>query len=145
MSEEPSQFGFNLYDAARLLRRDYDRRAKSLGGSRSSWQVLWHLSRNEGCHQAVLAELLDVAPISLTRQLDKLQEDGLIERRQDEDDRRRFRLYLTCKAAPQLEQMRALGAQTRAAALKGLTDEEEQQMTRLLKKVRANLCTQHNS
>lgn len=40
-------FGFLLYDAARLLRRDFDRRARSLGLTRAQWSVLAHLKRNE--------------------------------------------------------------------------------------------------
>ena len=54
---EPS-LGFLLYDAARLMRRDFDRRAKVLGLTRAQWSVLAHLRRNEGSNQASIADHL---------------------------------------------------------------------------------------
>ena len=61
--------GLNVHDVARMIRRDFDRRAREQGLTRARWQVLWHLARHEGVHQAALAEILDVAPISLTRRV----------------------------------------------------------------------------
>lgn len=145
MPHVSAQFGFNLHDAARLLRRDYDRRARGMGLSRSRWQILWHLSKHEGTHQAGLAEVLDVAPISLARQLDRLQEEGLIERRLDASDRRCYRLFLTDTARPMLELMRELGTQTRAVALAGFTDDEIEQLVNALARVRANLSDQSSN
>ena len=75
--------GLNVHDVARMIRRDFDRRAREQGLTRARWQVLWHLARHEGVHQAALAEILDVAPISLTRQLERLEQEGLVERRGD--------------------------------------------------------------
>lgn len=139
MSAVFAEFGFNLHDAARLLRRDYDRRARRQDISRSRWQILWHLSKHEGTHQAGLAEVLDVAPISLARQLDRLQAEGLVERRTDANDRRCYRLFLMPAAKPVLEQMRTLGMQTRKLALDGFTEPEIEQLIAMLVRVRTNL------
>ncbi|MEQ8803155.1 MAG: MarR family transcriptional regulator, partial [Haliea sp.] len=54
--EAASQLSFELHTAARLLRRNYDRRARAHGLTRSKWQVLWSLSREQGAKQAELAE-----------------------------------------------------------------------------------------
>lgn len=134
--------GLGLYDVARMLRRDFDRRARAQGLTRARWQVLWHLARNEGTHQAALAELMDVAPISLTRQLDRLEEEGLVERRVDPDDRRRFRLYLTESAQPALESLHRLAGQTRRRALARLDQEDIRSLRRMLNVMRENLCEQ---
>lgn len=142
MTESFNQFGFNLHDAARLMRRDYDRRARSLGLSRSRWQILWFLSKHEGTHQAGLAEVLDVAPISLARQLDRLEEDGLVERRADASDRRCYRLYLTDRSLPMLEKMHELGTQTRSIALAGFSEAEIDTLVEALTRIRSNLCGQ---
>lgn len=141
MTAEPlaPSFGFVLYDAARLLRRDFDRRTRTVGLSRAKWSVLAHLARCEGTTQARLAEILDVSPITLTRQLDTLQREGLVERRPDPRDRRAYRLYLTDKAGPALDSLRELGAQTRAAALAGLSEAEQEQLVAMLLRVRENL------
>lgn len=132
--------GFLLYDAARLLRRDFDERARALGLSRAQWSVLAHLARCEGCTQAVLAEVLDLQPITLTRLLDRLQAAGWVERRPHPEDRRARQLFLTAKAHPLLEQLRELGLQTRERAQAGLSAAEREQLLDLLERVRANLA-----
>lgn len=139
MDQSQPTFGFLLYDTARTLRREFDRRTRSVGLSRAKWSVLAHLSRNEGIRQAGLAEILDISPITLTRHLDRLEKEGLVERRADPEDRRAYRLYLTDAAGPALDTLLALAEQTRATALAGLTDAEREELMRLLHKVRCNL------
>lgn len=133
--------GFLLYDAARLMRRDFDRRARSLGLSRAQWSVLAHLARKEGVKQAELAEVLDVQPITLARQIDRLERSGLVCRRPDPEDRRVRRLYLSALAEPILTQLRALGRETRAEALRGLSQEQRRSLTQILARIRDNLST----
>lgn len=139
MSVDEPAFGFLLYDTARLLRRDFDRRTRCVGLSRAKWSVLAHLSRNEGIRQAGLAEILDISPITLTRHLDRLEQEGLVERRPDPDDRRAYRLFLTEAAVPALQVLRELAEQTRALALGGLSEQDRAELVRLLLRVQANL------
>ncbi|MCG8391597.1 MAG: MarR family transcriptional regulator [Pseudomonadales bacterium] len=136
---EDTTIGLVLHDVARMMRRDFDRRARSLGLSRARWQVLWHLARHEGIHQAALAERLDVAPISLARQVDRLEQEGLVERRADPGDRRRCLLYLTEAAQPALEALRDKAALTRQRALAGLSREDRAILQRMLETMRGNL------
>lgn len=137
--------GFLLHDAARLLKRDFERRARSLGLTRAQWQTLFHLKRNEGCNQAALADVLDVEPITLARVLDRLEASGLIERRVDPNDRRARLLFLGPDAAPLLEQLQALGAQTREIALAGISDADRERLTELIGRVRANFTSREST
>lgn len=132
-------FGFLLYDAARLLRRDFDRRAKTIGLTRAQWSVLAHLSRNEGISQAGLAEILDIEPITLVRLLDRLEESGWVERRPHPTDRRVYTLFITAKSWPVIDQIRALAAETRATALAGVAPADRALLVELLARIRANL------
>jgi len=131
--------GFLLNDAARLMRKDFERRTRSLGLTRAQWQTLFHLARNEGCNQVTLADLLEVEPITLARVVDKLEACGLVERRPDPSDRRARLLFLGERAHPLLEQLRALGAETREIALAGISEDERTLLMTLLTKMRANL------
>jgi MarR family transcriptional regulator for hemolysin len=131
--------GFLLNDAARLMRKDFERRTRSLGLTRAQWQALFHLARNEGCNQATLADLLEVEPITLARLVDRLEAGGLVERRPDPGDRRARLLFLGERAHPLLEQLRALGAETREVALAGIDEDERTLLMALLTKMRANL------
>lgn len=134
-------FGFLLYDAARLLRRDFDRRARSLGLTRAQWSVLAHLKRNEGSNQATVADTLELEPITLVRLLDRLEAAGWVERRPDPRDRRARQLFLTPKSRPVLEKLMALASETRAVALAGFSEPEREVLIEALIKVRANLTS----
>src|SRR6476619_2825006 len=86
---------FLISDVGRLLRTCADQRARQHGMTRAQWAVLLRLERHEGLKQSDLAEILDLQPITLTRLVDRLCENGLIERRPDPNDRRAKRLHLT--------------------------------------------------
>ncbi|WP_316175236.1 MULTISPECIES: MarR family winged helix-turn-helix transcriptional regulator [unclassified Bradyrhizobium] len=84
-----------LVESSRILRNYIDHRAKARGTTRAQWIVLFRLRAQEGLSQVDLAEVLELQPISLVRLLDRLVEQGLLERRHDPKDRRANRLYLT--------------------------------------------------
>src|SRR5687768_18466184 len=88
MDDLDRDLGFLLHDVARLMRKRFEQNARDLGLTRAQGQVLVLLADNEGIHQGVLAEKLDVEPITLTRILDRLEEAGLIERLLYRQDRR---------------------------------------------------------
>lgn len=90
-----------LVETSRLLRNYIDHRAKTRGTTRAQWIVLFRLREQEGLSQVDLADVLELQPISLVRLLDRLVEQGLVERRSDPRDRRANRLFLT-KAGRQL-------------------------------------------
>ena len=131
--------GFLVNDTARLMRKDFERRARSIGLTRAQWQTLFHLARNEGCNQATLADLMEVEPITLTRTVDRLAACGLVERRADPTDRRARLLFLGERAHPLLEELRTLGAETREIALASISEDERTLLMTLLTKMRANL------
>jgi MarR family transcriptional regulator, transcriptional regulator for hemolysin len=132
-------FGFLVHDIARLLRKRFDQRARVLGLSRSQWQVLFYLARNEGTNQSGLAEILEIENITLGRLIDRLEEAGWVERRPDPNDRRARLLFMTDKVAPVMERMRALAEETRNEALDGLPSDRRELLLDVLTHVRANL------
>jgi len=138
------EFGFALNDAARLLRTYADQRARDLNMTRAQWAVLVRLQRCEGVKQSELAEALDLAPITLARLIDKLSAAGLVERRDDDTDRRANRLFLTEKATPTLEKLGELGETILGKALAGLGEQQIAQMTKGLERIKANLKTELN-
>jgi DNA-binding MarR family transcriptional regulator len=137
---DPEQsFGFLLHDSARLLRRDFERRARALGLTRAQWAAIAHLRRQEGCNQSTLADLLEVEPITLARLIDRMEAAGWVERRPDPTDRRARLIYLTDKAKPLLDQLTDYAVETRRHALDGLRPDEQERIMELLRRVRANL------
>ena len=134
-------FGYLVHDVARLFERRFNQRALLfLGLTRPQCRVLGHLARHEGINQAGLADLLEIKPMTLVRQLDRMEEDGWIERRPDPADRRARRLFLTEKARPILTRILDLSSAVRGEAFADLTAEEGRQLLDLLRRVHGSLC-----
>ena len=104
-------FPFEIGETAHALRKAFDRLAVGLGVTRAQWKVLFKLSRKPGLRQVELADLLELEPITLCRIVDRLEEAGLVERTRDPDDRRAWRLHVTAKAQPLIEELRGVGAE----------------------------------
>lgn len=135
------EFSFLIKDVARLLRTCADHKIRSYGMTWAQWAVLARLERQEGLKQSELAESLDLQPITLTRLIDRLCENGMIERRADPQDRRAKRLFLTPEARPALERLWALGHDLMDNVLKGIDQAELKEMVERLGTVRNNLRT----
>ena len=116
--------GFLLHDASRLMRKRFDRRARTLGLTRAQWRVLSQLRRREGINQSALADILEIENITMGRHIDRLEDAGWVERRPDPEDRRAWRLYLAEKVQPILDEMRVLSDETREEALAGLSPDQ---------------------
>ena len=141
MASGPYQqtLGFILNDTARLLRKRFEQRARDLGLTRAQWQALAYLARNEGVQQSMLADTLEVEPITLGRILDRLEAAELIERRRHARDRRIWQLFLRPKAHDLLAHMFVIGDATRGEALEGVSEDDRATLTRILIQMKSNL------
>ena len=133
------EFAFTIMDVARLLKTYADQRARQFGISRAQWAVLIRIDRNEGLKQSELADMLDLQPITLTRLLDRLADNELIERRADPNDRRANRLYLKPAAKPLLDRLADLGADMMETVLDGLSTTSIERTLKELGLVKDNL------
>jgi MarR family transcriptional regulator for hemolysin len=139
MEIEPN-FGFIVHDVARLLSRRFnDRAVVRLGLTRAQCRLLGYLARNEGINQAGLADLLEIKPMTLVRQIDRMEDSGWIARRPDPADRRARRLYLTERAWPILSRILAVSDEVKSEAFVGLSDAEGHALIEQLRRVHANL------
>jgi len=132
-------FGFLFRDVARLYTLNFQRHASVLNLTLLQSKVLSYLQRNEGISQAKLAYLTDTDPMTLMRILDRMEGDGLIERREDASDRRTRRLYLQGAALPVLDEIWRISDCARAESLSGLSDKERTQLFGLMERVYTNL------
>ncbi|MDB5619103.1 MarR family winged helix-turn-helix transcriptional regulator [Tardiphaga sp.] len=132
-------FLFAVFETQRLLRLYADKQARRYGLTRAQWAVLAKLERVEGQKQAELADLMEMAPITLTRLIDKLCNCGMVERRSDDNDRRVNRLYLTDAARPLLAKLTALRNEITQTALAGLSADEVRRLVGQLETVKDNV------
>jgi DNA-binding MarR family transcriptional regulator len=134
-------FGFLVRDVSRLSAKHFQRNARELELSLPQCKVLAHLSRNEGISQARLAELTETDPMTLVRTLDRMEQDGWIERRPDPADRRAHQLYLREAAKPVLQRIWKIADQARNEVLADLSAAEREQLIGLLERVHRTLST----
>ncbi len=119
------QFGLRLGLVARLWRAEIDQRLAAFGLTESRWLTLLHLSRlPEAATQRELAEAVGVRGPTLVRTLDRLEAEGLIERRAEAADRRTKSVHLRAEAAPILERIEAATAAVRAEIFTGISHAE---------------------
>jgi MarR family transcriptional regulator, transcriptional regulator for hemolysin len=133
-------FGFLLKDVTRRYVLRFEQRARDLSLTLPQCKTLVRLEKNEGVSQARLAELADVDAMTMVRILDRMEADGLLERRADPGDRRARRLYLTAKAKPLLDEIWRLAEATRAETFAGISQPDRETFIALLERMHRNIC-----
>src|SRR5918912_261860 len=129
---------FEIGETAHALRKAFDRLAVGLGVTRAQWKVLFKLTRTPGLRQVELADMLDLEPITLCRIVDRLEEAGLVERTRDPEDRRAWRLHVTSKAQPLVDQLHGIGEQLVAQAFAGIDSKDIELTREVLSRIREN-------
>ncbi len=132
-------FGFLVSDVSRMLRENFRTTTPELGLTLAQARVLLHLSRNEGISQVALSAILEVQPITLMRQIDRLEKAGLIERRAHPSDRRAQQLYLMPRSQPLLQKIFDKSAERQDQLMAGLSEAEREQLVSSLLRIKANL------
>jgi DNA-binding MarR family transcriptional regulator len=138
-SNGTDNLGFLIHDAARLLRKRFEAKGSAYGLSAAQWRLLVRLVKEEGVAQARLAELLEIEPISVSRLLDRMEEGGWIERRQDTSDRRVRMIFPTEKSREAFAAIRSVAGEVYERALADLTGEERRILVKGLNTIVANL------
>ena len=154
MLEEPDvkpgsdrNFGFLVHDVSRLIKRRFDRRARQTGLpiTRRQAAVILYIARNEGVSQSEVANWLDMEPIALVRMLDKLHEEGLVERRAHPTDRRVRTLWLTPAARPVIERILLINQAIRGEAFAGMPAPARDIVIDILDGIKDNLVLQEEA
>jgi MarR family transcriptional regulator for hemolysin len=145
--ESERNFGFLVHDVSRLIKRRFDRRARQTGLpiTRRQAAVILYIARNQGVSQAEVATWLDLEPIALVRMLDKLHEEGLVERRAHPTDRRIRTLWLTPAAGPVIERILIINQAIREEAFAGLPARARDTVITILDGIKDNLVLQEEA
>jgi len=134
--------GALIHDVGRLMRRNFERRARQTGlpFTRHQARVLLSIARHEGESQAAVAAMLDIEPIALVRMLDRLHEEGLVERHLHPTDRRVRTLWLTPAGWAALDRILAINHEVRDEACAGMSPAARRQLVAALQLIKDNLA-----
>jgi MarR family transcriptional regulator, transcriptional regulator for hemolysin len=139
MEDRLRNFGFLLKEVSRRYVNRFEVRAAEIPLNLAQAKALVRLEKNEGVSQARLAELAEVDPMTMVRILDRMEAEGLLERRPDPADRRARCLYLTAKARPILNEIWRLSDAIRAEIFAGVSKEERERFMGVLEHLYANI------
>ena len=89
--------GFFIAVTSRLMDRALNGRLKKYGVSFGQWPFLMALWAEEGLTQRELSQRVSNEEATTTRTLDRMEADGLIQRKANIADRRQRNIYLTSK------------------------------------------------
>lgn len=137
MKENPlqSDWLYNLQAASILLRKEHQKVLKPLGLTREQWQTLAILEANEPLTQKEICSVtLQDAPTA-SRMMLRMEENGLIKRKVDAEDRRAARVQLTAKASKLLNTAQEKLQNHFNLLFKGITAKEKKELQNLVKKV----------
>lgn len=101
--------------------------------------MLFILSKEEGLSQKELADKLKLAPATITVMLKRMEKADLVERRQDIDDQRITRVYLTDKGKNMCNMAQEVTKVLDEECFGNFTVEEKIILRRLLMQMRDNL------
>ena len=139
-SEQNEAFTGWLNLIARRYRTRLNESLRKIGQTQARWDALFWISvSDKGATQSELAERIGVEGPTLVRMLNRLEQEGVVERRGAEGDRRAKTIRMKPEADRALAQIAELSAPLRDEILQEITDEELKVCLRVFEKVMARL------
>ena len=127
--------GYVLNRAAGRMKRALDRRLAKHGLTTSQWSIMASIARQEGLTQMELGRRSLFDRPTTTGILTRLEERGIIERRQSPTDSRARAIFFTAAGKSLFAKLPSLAASVNTIATRGLSMAEHQQLLMLLDKV----------
>jgi MarR family transcriptional regulator, transcriptional regulator for hemolysin len=123
----------------KIIRAYFEEALTEAGASLATWVVLYGIERGGWDNQRNLAKDLRIEGATLTRHLDRMERDGLIVRTRDPDDRRQIRVQLTSEGRKLYRRLKTTAQRVGRHACRGLTDEDQANLRRILAHIRTNV------
>jgi DNA-binding MarR family transcriptional regulator len=132
---------YNIGKAHLAIRKKGNSLIKSQDGNVTTEQfdVLHLICEQEGLTQREIAEELSKDKANITRTLDVMHKNELIKRSRDENDRRVYKIFLTEKGKKLEEKLIPAIREINKKITRGITKEELEEFTRILKIIQDNL------
>ena len=130
--------GYWITRLARSMEQDFEKRLQAIGITRSAYAVLSAIHHDNKATPAELAVFLGVDGAAVTRNLDRMEERGLVERTPSVTDRRSVDISLTPEGTDVVQQGRADSMATNDKFTRGLTGAETENLLSSIQTMLAN-------
>ncbi|MDA0195087.1 MAG: MarR family winged helix-turn-helix transcriptional regulator [Bacteroidetes bacterium] len=111
---------------------------EKIGLTVDQWVILDHLKQNDGINQMTLANRISKDAPTVTRIVDLLCNKGMIERRNDPVDRRRFNLFLCNKGHNILNRAQSIVLESHRLGWTDLSKSDYQHLLKILTTINRN-------
>jgi DNA-binding MarR family transcriptional regulator len=118
---------------------------RPFGVTMPKWRVLAVLHERPTATMTQLADFTTIDRTTLTRTLDQMVRDRLVQRRVDEHDRRSIRIHLTPKGARVFDRILPLVIEENDYSARGISPETFADFRRTLGRIVANLDPDHEA
>jgi len=125
--------------SARRFQEQMRKISERLGIKDSYRPVLGQLAHKDGVTQLQLAQAARLTAPTISVTVQRMEADGLVERRHDEHDLRQIRVYLTEKGKALDRQARGYLGMMDQKMMRGITEEEIELMRPILVRMLKNL------
>ena len=128
-----------LFSAAKQMKRVFEEKARAQELTVPQWRALSAVIHADGISQAALAARIEADPMTTSKIVRLLEQRGVVERLADPVDTRAKIVRATDKADPLVEGMKDVARDLYATMLRGVSLEEQAELSRLLSKISDNL------
>ena len=136
-----SSVGFVVNVTAKAFQKALDTELrKNVGVTISQWRVISALTRQAGITQKEIADRVGIESSTLVPIIDKMEKDGFVKRKLDNEDRRINRIYLTPKADDLWSSMIECALRIRKLSTKEIPEEQINATLEILRKISTNLA-----
>lgn len=127
--------GYLANHVARIFARGLTARIRPLGITIGTFPALLELWEEDGLTQKQLVDRLDIEQATMANTLARMERDGLIIRKKDDNDGRVQRIWLAEPARNIHDSAIAAAVEENASTLSGLSEVEQHQFVTLMQKV----------
>lgn len=128
-----------LQAVARLSRTALAERLLETGLYAGQDKIMLALAQENGQTPGQLAALLGVRPPTITKTINRLTNQGFLEKRVSQNDGRRAHVHLTSTGEQAIRSIEKSLRKTEKLALRGIDKKEQKILSRLLSRIAANL------
>ncbi|MFK4825899.1 MarR family winged helix-turn-helix transcriptional regulator [Paenochrobactrum sp. BZR 588] len=139
-----SEFLEELTKVSRKIRNVFNQKVTEHGLTYPRARTLLRLIKKPNMTQSELAFELELEQATMVRLLDRLEENGVIERHPDPNDRRAKLLVLTPHGIQQAELVRSIGETMRKQMFQNMTQEELMACIELFHRISGNIDDMDN-
>jgi DNA-binding MarR family transcriptional regulator len=131
-----------LARASLLVSSQFHRRVEENGLTVPVWRVLATLSGDDGLSVSRLAEIVLEKQPTLTKIIDRMEAEGLVKRREDDDDRRQTRICITARGRRMVTPLLRQAKRHERDVLEDYSSDDAQRLKTMLRGLIKHCATQ---